>query len=453
MNLNFKLKYISISLLFVLGWIISGCSSDNLQNRDNPELSPLKIGAEIKPEKTTRGYQASGPIIAGDYYLTYRNSDNVADLAKVSFYDGVGYVTKNDISLDWNGVGENITDKNTAIFILDNVPGEDQTEDCIVQFEENTPYQAGKFDTDGGTNDLLWGVKQVARETPVINFDLHHCMSRILLEVTVEENSEILTEGLNLENAIAKISCLQLKPEKYNRLSGDLILPEEIKSEDLVLVNSENSWFDNEEITEDEIKKTIYKSYDFVIPPQELHVGENRPRLSITLKKNNGEEVTYSGFIPNIMVREEEDGTIIPMTLSLLRGNVMTLHVRLSPEPLEIIFLPVTVAEWVDKGTFIIGAKQAELNDSNFSDFIEALNRGEESELTKYGYKNSDGSWVFNIFKDFELKLSDISNKVNSDLPFTFAMHNWTVNILDDNGDILYEIKKAETLVKLLKSA
>lgn len=450
-------KYTLLGLIsFVTGALAVSCSQNGEPETDSLESYQVRIGAQITPLNQTRAYQEAGQVEEGMFYLTYLNSNGEDDLARVEFFKGAGYVTKNDKVLEWTDIGTNTT-TSLSVFFLDNVPANNQTTDCMVEFNEQYhPFDAGKFDDDEGSNDLLWGMNQVARETPVVNFDLFHCMSRVNLQVTLETGTDAPIKSMDLENAKVKITKLQLRPEKYDRKTGNLILPdreEEGSVEDLWLLDDSNRWAFVSESSEDGVEKKIFLSHDFVLPPQDLTSDENRSRLSITIPGLNGaEDVTYSGFIPRVMEKVQEDNSIVPMTLSFLRGNVLTFHVRLSPEPLEIIFLPATVADWVDKGTFIIGVKQAELDTTNFLNFVEAFNANNESELTKYGYKDTDGVWVFNIFKDLTFKYSEISNIITVDTPFTFALHGWTVTITDDNGETLYDIKKADTLVKLMKS-
>lgn len=454
MSLHKNIGYISFLPLFLLVWLATACSADGIITESEAYSPVFKVGAQIMPVNQTRAYQASGIVNEGTYYITYKNSNSEDDFATVEFLNGTGTILKGSKQLEWTDIGYNDSES-ISTFYLDNVSGENQTSDCTVSLDDSTPFVAGIFDDEEGSNDLLWAQREISRNSPVVNFQLNHCMARINVEVTLDNSLEDEPfKELDLEkDAIVKITSLVHTPIKYERLTGNLVLPENPEYKELVMVNtSEDLNWKSIEGTDDK-ETVIYNTLDFVLPPQELLTNEDRPRLSITVPVG-GEMKTFSGLIPRVMEMLTPDGSIIPMTLSLLRGHVITLHVRLSPDPLEIIFMPVTVQDWVNKGTFLLGVNQAGLDSENdLENFILAVNSGEEKEISKFGYKNSDGIWVFNIFCDMTFQESDISGifKDTEIGNFTFAMHGWTVTVVGENDEIICEIGKAVDLVNFLK--
>lgn len=454
-----KLSHVLHSLLIVsLGYIVTSCEQ-NPGNNAGPESGmPLKIGAQIKGVNSTRAYRASGPVEEGSFHMTYINTDHQICTANVEFNGGIGTVTTTEgENLEWTAIGFNRDSETISTFYLDNVKRDDNDIDHqqIIELGNDNPFKASLFDDNEGSNDLLWGTRQISRNSPIVNFELHHCMSRICLEITVENNSEGLVKDPDVKNATAWISSLLHDPEKYDKLKGELIFPEYPVYKDLKLVNPEDpttSW----EITEENNAGqdiTIYKSKVYVLPPQELLTDEHRPRLYVSVPGKNGESPTvYSGLIPRVMEMKQDDGTIIPMNLSLLREYYLTFHVKLSLEPLEIIFMPVTVVEWIEKGTFIIGAYQSGLyNEEDMKKMIEAYNNMDEEALERLGYKDRDsGNWVFNLFKDLEIDFETLNNQLHlNDLgPISFNMHGWSIYIKKEGR--FYELKKSDQIFALL---
>lgn len=452
-----------VSFLSVFSGLILISCSEKEKNLDEPYGDlPLKVGARIEGINTTRSYQEKGIVETGNYYLTYVNSDNTRTIGEVLFTGGVGEIKKDtDSSLEWGDIGYDSGSQTISTFYLDNVPFNrgKQDENFVTFSESYNPFKAGELDKAEGSNDLLWGERQISRNTPIINFQLHHCMSLLNIKLTVEKESDVLLEhDLNIDEAVVSISNILQTPEKYDRLTGRLLFPvnEGTIPQDnyklLTLVNKD--WAEDETIVNEGKETTIYTSKDYVLPPQELLTTEERPRLSVSFPTKDGETLVYSGVIPRAMEVKQEDGSTIPMPLSFLREYCLTLHIRLSLDPVEIIFMPVTVVDWVNKGTELITADQAGINDeASFLKFLEVLKQADQnsdSQLERYGYKKN-GNWIFNIFS--EMIFSDLSSLqgVLKDAQlknFSFNMHNW--NIFITVKETKYVISDSNILLDLL---
>lgn len=471
------LKYYHIiSLLSAV--ILLSCSESELMTEPTVTDVSLRIAAEIQGAKNTRTYQSSGVINEGRYYMSYINSLGESQISEVEFRNGNGHISiGNDKYLEWDQIGYNAGSETTSLFFLDNVsPDEGEQIGNIVNFtEEFNPFVAGVLDKEDGSNDLLWGERQIARNSPIVNFQLHHCMAMVNVELTYEKDINGIPEDFKIEEATVSISKLLKTPKSYNRETGELSFtrmqanegasdnPEPLEYEEITLVDKDYPWEDPDHSEKDGKEITVYKSKDFVLPPQELLTTDERPRLSIKIPMGDGDEITYSGVIPRAMEMTMTDGSTVPMTLALLREYCLTLHVRLSPDPVEIIFMPVTVVDWVDKGTVLINADQAGINDeAGFLEFINVLKNytsGQEDKLERFGYKDTGEKWKFNIFSELsfdlsdenqELKLEDIKGVLKDiALPdFTFNMHNWKIYIYSEDQN--YVLTTSEELYNFL---
>lgn len=453
---NNKINIHIFSGLISLSFVFFACSEDSELNGNAESSNFLKLVARIEGVNNTRTYQEKGPVEEGTFYMTYLNVGNSIKTSAVEFNNGVGEIkTDGDNYLEWKDIDNTLS---VATFYLDNVTGNKGIqEDYIVTFTEDyKPFVAGILDTENGINDLLWGERQIARNSPVVNFQLHHCMSLVNIELTLETQSDVLTEKeLDIDNAVVSISSLVLTPEKYDRQTGKLSFSDNPDYQTLILVDgkSEKNWQAPKFQKEGDKELTIYKSQEIVLPPQELLNDENRPRLSITFPvKNTNEEIIYSGVIPRAMEVAQPDGTVTPMTLAFLREYCLTLHVRLSLDPVEIIFMPVTVIDWVNKGSYLLTADQAGINDEqSFLKFIDILSNNETSQFERYGYIDRNGNWVFNLFSELYFKTEELKVPINKDGIglFSFSMHNWKIRITDSEGTV-HVISTSDELVVYL---
>lgn len=428
---------------------LNSCTNGGLTPPETDSAEPVRISAEVSGELYSRaGYQDQGLVTDGEYYLAYPlnvSGDNlswtvaVADFGKDG--NGLGIVTTpQGNELKWSDVGGG----SVPTFSLDNVPpGLDRnnnTDPTTVVFGDENPFVAAPFDDKYGSNDLLWGNKQVNRDTRRIDFDLHHYMSRVRLVITADETNS--QEGaLDLNGATVSISSLVLTPVSFNRLDGSLSLGDDPgRYKTLEFVNDEINW-DPEKTKpdKDNDKKIIYTTRDFVLPPQGLLDDDQRPRLTIRLQ--NGKE--YSGILPHAMeVYSSQTGDSnaagYPVALAFLKEHVLTISTLITEEPPYLVFMPVTVMEWVDKGKFLLEGHQAGIyKEAEFYDMIEQYQQNNDFQLARYGYqatreKDDDTDetiWVFNIWHSLvldedKIKGSMVRDKGQDDFEFDFNRYS-----------------------------
>ena len=406
------------------------------------------VTAEVAHMLSSRAYQADGTIVDGIYFLTYNTAANTQRAVAIVDFDkpetkGLGIVTTPENNeLTWSMIGSGV---GTPVFYLDNVPSDNYRGSAYdVRFtDEYNPFKAGLFDDEDGTNDLLWGTQQVMRGAKRIDFDLHHYMSRIRIEVTTDEEFALDNE-LDLTDATVNISSLIHSPESYNRADGSLIFAENPDYEPLVFVNPDEADLGWESIKTDDENANIkvYTTQDFVLPPQSLLDNENRPRLTITL--SNGK--SYSGILPHAMDVNPGTNESYPVTLAFLKEHILTIRTKITQDPPELSFMPVTVVEWVDKGNFTLEGHQAGIyTEAEFADLLSNYATYNEFQLARYGYITTvDGveKWVFNIWNELTLENDRIAGGmkvVSGKKDYEFHFNRYTVHVeyVDDTIESL----------------
>ena len=459
----------AVAAAAVLAFAAASCSSDadsGPSQPSQPSLSdeddrPVRISAQVSQEVLTRAngyYQESGAVTRGEYYLTYESKDSSNSVATVDFDSaeaadtGVGIATApTGDALTW----KQIAAKSNVTFCLDNVLPESDTKaddpdtpQTTVTFgtgDGENPFVAAPFDREKGTNDLLWGEKNVTVNTKKIEFDLHHCMSRVKVQVTADKTYATDDEELDLSKATVEITQLVLTPESFNRLDGTLALGESPQYETLTLVKEGEGWVlpegsdvetpegpDAESGTENiEMRTTI----DYVLPPQNLREDSERPRLVIKLE--NGD--TFSGILPHVMEVDGSYAKPYPVALAFLREHVLTLRTVISADPPQLSFMPVTVVEWVDKGSFELDGHQAGIySAADFVDLITQYNAGKKFQIARYGYvaKPDEGEyagqeiWIFNFWNHVSLTSAQIKKMTNpSEKDFIFSTNGFTISV------------------------
>ena len=366
---------------------------------------------------SSRGVINSGPIETGTYFITYTlKSNSEYALENVEFdksiMDNRGYVPS---GLQWSLIKNNQ-------FFMDNVDPTLNTTATVqnVIFGSNNPFVGAivvpdedKEEDYVAENDLLWGSATPATNAKTIDFSLHHVMSKLKIQVTVDKTNAIGKE-FDFENAEVTISNVVTKPYSYDRLTGTVSLSEEPIYETIYLVDMKEGgaqldWQSIEEDPEDSNMKT-YTSYDFILPPQGLKEDNTRPKLSIKVKTEEYPEgKVFSGYLPHSMEVATAGENGAPIPLSFLREHYLTLRTVLSKEPPQLLFQPVWVYKWVDKGEFTADGYQAGVYDKeDFDDLITYYNTGNEAQLRRYGKKGINGTWQFNIFGNLELEKNDI---------------------------------------------
>lgn len=465
----------------LLALVLSGCTGTGESADPEPGTgSRITVAAELSGMLYSRAEgseeESDDRIVrTGQYYLTYPqdNPSGVNTIALVDFDkttpNGVGIVTIPDgTELAWSKVGGG----NTPTFYLDNVPGSLDAEydgtpgshPTTVQFAEgNNPFVAGLFDET--KNDLLWGTKQVQRAPgrDEIDFDLHHYMSRIRVQVTVDREYA-LEDELILDGAAVEISSLAQTPLSYNRLDGSLALGDDPVYTTLKLVDPQaegpvSDWQSRERDPNDPENEniTVFTTCDFVLPPQGLQEDEQRPRLTIRLQ--NGK--VYSGILPHAMEVDYPDKeNPYPVTLYFLREHILTIRTRITQDPPELVFMPVQVVNWVNKGTFTLEGHQAGIySEADFENLIRNYENYNEAQLARYGFiaDVDDGSgqmvrqWIFNFWQAVELVEADIAGRMvveGGKLDYTFAFNNYT-NLLEGTDGKIRKLEREPGIAEL----
>lgn len=462
----------------VILFAMVACSSEDRVVADPEEGEALIVTAEVASQLHSRAqnYDELGNVTGGSYRLSYplANANNSYTVAQVNFKEdgdipsGIGYVsTFNSNQLKWKDVGGS-----APTFYLDNVIPKGDTDKAtstVIYFTDDyNPYKAALFNED--ENDLLWGEKQVQNGTTKnINFELHHNMARLRVQVTVDQ-----TNGdLDLTNATVEISSINQVPLSYNRLDGSLTLREVENETDeayrevytsLTLVDPKNG------LNWEKSEKDVYVSQDFVLPPQNLLENTYRPRLIITFNMD-GEKRVYSGILPyamSIYKENEADNTKYPVTLSFLKEHILTIRTVITGDPPELIFMPVWVVNWVYKGEFSLEAHQSGIYKAEeFYKLIDYYRAGNEYQLTRYGrlITEEGKKWVFDFFHYVTLDYKEIYGKmkreeVEANTDFSFDFKGYTVTVVqyeeengeyqrDENGELIIKESKSVTSEEL----
>ena len=442
---------------------LTSCVADS---PEGPVEAPdaIRIKASMADELATRGVITSGDVKSGTFYIMFtRKSTSQFDIEPVLFdksvMDSQGYVPS---GLQWSLIKNNV-------FYMDNVPpainkGSDVEN---VVFGSDNPFVAGMVVPDVeieedyvASNDLLWGTETPPTNANAIAFNLHHAMSKLKVQVTVD-NTNAVGDQYDLTNAEVTLSNIITKPATYNRKNGNISLGDKPEYETITLVDMAEGgngldWCETRVDSDDPENKVIYTTFDCIVPPQSLDAGEYRPKLTIKVKtKDYPDGKVYSGYLPHSMELVEAGPQAAPMTLSFLREHYLTIRAVISNEPPELILQPVWVYQWVDKGEYTVDGYQAGVyNEDDFMELIGYYDAGNDTQLRRFGKKNANGSWTFNLFGNFELEESTISGSMRPDgvkPPYSFFLDDFfTIYVVRQNGDKL-EIKGSAGAKELYK--
>lgn len=448
---NKKTNIILIFSLFFLS--LSSCS----ESEDVKETGDsLIISAGIEPILATRTYLESGNIEEGLFHLTFpqvsesNTTDITYKIAEVNFIRTTGIpLDAEGKELSWQNIGYDGPGSVVSTLFLDNLS--EDGEGTLVELSSTNAYRAGKLDKDAGSNDLLWGSLTSDRTQRQLNFQLHHCMSRVCVKILIERSD--IQDPIELTDAAVQISDLALTPVRFDRTTGRLDLGESPVYSTLKFVESVEDWEIknyNDPLNPDYI---CYQTKDFILPPQELKKDLTRPQLTISIPTPNGEPRIYEAVLPNAMTLISKEGVAYPTTLSFMRELYLTLTVLIKNDDLEVKFMPVTVVEWVDLDRISFSGTQAGIYSAqDFYDLISSYKDSREDILFHYGYKTAENKWVFNIFIDgISLELSRIEGKMVGD-DYSFNFHNHNVSIFGDNEsfEILNGRQGEERLCEIL---
>lgn len=441
--------FLRLSAAFSVVVLAAGCLSGSKTGNDPEEGPSVLLSAEVARQIYTRS-DPDGVVREGEFYLTYPPVSGTPLLATVHFgmnneLPEMGIVTDgNGKELKWIHVF-----RPNPTFYLDNVPpalSDGSSADSVTEIRldpDKNPFKAGLFDEK--SNDLLWSSVTATHGAKTVHFDLHHNMARVRVEVTVDRTNEKEQGDLDLDGAKVYITSLIHDPVSYNRLDGSLALGDDPEYKDLVLVderdgnNDKMSWRTREAI--DEVKD-IYATQDFVLPPQGLLEDAQRPKLVIELKSG----ATYSGILPHAMLVMDENADptdpttpTYPVALHFLKEHILTIRTTITEDPPELIFMPVTVVQWVDKGNFTIEAHEAGIyTATEFSRLIGYYANNNEYQLVRYGKQvqeegSTDKKWAFVFFHsvtlDYDTIAGSMSDRTNGQDDFYFVFNNYAVYV------------------------
>ena len=449
--------------LFIVGFLCSSCIMEQQRDEDiMPEGGAIRVQARLAKTLSSRAYQEEGVVESGQYFLSYPQSgNNQYVVGTVTFgiesSPGMGIAkSSQNTELKWSDVGNSPT-----TFMLDNVqpsPDNDTDSPTTVGFNENyNPFVADVFDNVDGTNDLLWGSVSVSRDTRTLAFDLHHNMSRVIVQVMIQ-HMEGTDDPIDLEGASVKITNLYPGPVSYNRLDGNFDLGDQERMKDIMIVDPTKGEKHNWTSVDEDTDNTTYISPDIILPPQSLLEDVNRPKLVITLA--NGTE--YVGILPHAMLvaasNSPTEDLVYPVNLAFLKEHILTIRTVITETPPELEFMPVYVVDWVDKGEFELESHQSGIyTPEEFYKLIGYYEINNEYQLVRYGYETTiDGSsgpiWIFNFFSGVTLEYNEIFNKMHpatetakgKTKDFSFSFNNYPVFVKNGDADTAVQVNSAQ---------
>ena len=420
----------------------------------------FRIKATVCNRITTRGIP-DGKITQGNTYrFSYPQKTGIYATVPCTFTDGTGLATADDGHfLTW----ADITDyQSKYTFYLDNIPssGQAATGGVIFTEKESTITYAAGIDNEEATNDILWGSHTLdSRESVGLDFKLYHRMARLSVCVFSDNEQE-------LKNATVALDQVVLHPQSFNRLTGEVSIDKDAPQyAPIMLRDNTEEWTGTatqEPADPDKPDETItrykYETPAFILPPQSLREGEDRPRIRITIPESAGEQYagTYSAVLPTAMRVTTDDGITSMQTLRFTTGQHLTLNVTLLHDnekpPLE--FRPAVVEPWKYIDRFVASAdeegiyKLADLQ--KLITLYNKLKSGNKEkdwkrEVDRYGKPEQNGTWTFNLFNNLTFTIEE-STELFQDSEFTFNMFGHSVTI----GDETFEDKNKEELIQKL---
>lgn len=443
--------------------MLQACVADNPFERDDDPGDPnatIRVSANVKPTTSTRAYIEEGEINDSTYFLIYNKKSNSSTYghAKVDFgheegpSTGYAYYMNGDTpkELKWLEVyGSGSSD---GTFYLSNMDPDTYTTSSstsLLYWRLNNPITAAPLDKTWGSNDIILGMKKARASGGRIDFELDHVLS--LLKVTVEVYGANDKFFVDLDEAVVTISnlCRTAKtlyisnPGNFSYSSstpssgsasyydnpGPIILSSPDENTPYWEMNPANGG----ETPEDQAAgRKVYATHQFVVPPQTIPPSPTpsvtpdgytggRPRLSITLPRSavmGGDvqgEITYSGLIPEVMFELDEDGAMkpTPFNIELKSGYQLNIKATINSPNTELVFAPVTVEPWQRTDVFTITTNQVGIyNETHFRNMLQAYEDGDIDELSRYGYPDGQGNYVFQLWNDVKLEDWEIRGKM-----------------------------------------
>lgn len=356
--------------------------------------------------------------------------------------------------LEWNYLLAEDAEERYS-FCLDNLSEEFETKTTEITFPDDNPYRASvlvpwNYEEANSSqyeelscNDLIWG-KVLNKKASSLTVNLNHVMASFRLRIYFDNTvgfDELIPEKVSISNIFQTTTS-------FNRLTGNFGLKDAPEEEDFTLVETFDTKF--WDIVEDPVTQILYyESPVFVVPPQDF-IQNNRPRLNVTLT-NGG---FYTGLFPRVMSIKNENGNWEDALTSFMKSYTLVMTVKISNQPSSMQFMPVTMLEWNNKGTYNFTGTQASIIDvDDLKNLISAYSKGDTSYFDHWGYYEK-GIWYFNIYRTLELDTSYAGKlKENLQIPYEFDMHYGVVTIKISENNVIYltaSNKGAEKLKKFL---
>lgn len=360
------------------GWILNACSERD-EVPSEGDGSPVCISAAVSEMESRAGTD----VTSGHFVLSYTAAGGTA-LAGVTFEGETGFpLVENSASgtgsgtvyriLDWSDV---IRTGANYVFTLDNVESELSGS---ISLDEDT-YKAQQ--EEGATNDILWNNLSVTTQGD-LHFDLRHRMSKISVEVTRDGSSSTLSD------VTVVLKNVRDKAASFDRSTGAVTAAADIPADGVTLLEDGGLAGDNAETPA------------WIFPPQTF-ADNSRPVLRVEVDGK-----AYEATLPPSMINGS-DGSGTPADLQFQAGRHLTIRARLTESitGTQIIFMPVQVEQWEDKGNLSIIASQIGVYDEeDYAELVETYNDDtmdaarKEARLAKYGtYDTESSQWTFVIF-------------------------------------------------------
>lgn len=490
MNKNLIHKFIIFSFASVL---LFSCKEDLdlISSQDTLSDDRIRVTGSIKEENSvsSRGekYIAKGNIDDGVYNLVYPTSSSYMSkvFADVTFGNSedptTGFVTYEKEGkikdLKWDDIYFSSSTA-TSPFYLHNLDKSQiktlsfsSSHEIIYYLKEDTKYIAAPLDSIHGTNDIIGGYLSSKKNATSLNFDMYHGLSLLRLHLRVFGADD--EYFIDLSDAKIYISDIytqlnELRFENFNGTFRTTAKPSSLK-DDLVIVgkvnNEERTW--NEECTHYDLENNVkkYTSYDFILPPQTLSTGPDRPRLVIEIPTENvtgkvsdkGKISKFSGPLPDLMfnspISGDSEGLDSYATFQFLTGKRLTLTANLNSPDTELYFLPAQVEGWTSQREYLTLQQAGIYTLSDFQNLIFDYQKGYKNKLEQFGYiytpatdieldKEYEKNYVFQFWRNITLKKSNILNSMDlnyndPEINFTFFFNGCTISIEEDNGEII----------------
>lgn len=516
-------RFILIAEL-LLSALLSSCVNDDLFiSQIEDDNDNIRIRANVMPPEQTRAYYGSSQeperVTSGLWYFTYPKASNLSfsnaiyERATVDFnaspddpYTGFAkYINDKgeEKDLKWKHIWDNGTTSNSYYFYLHNI-NPDFYEDTYtadgspartrsyqkITFKDSSPFKAiMPLDKENGSNDIITGECSFwsSDKNKIFDFTLEHRLSLFKLNIEVypaEDNHLVNLENAtvtlnNIYTGLSSFSIYSPKSFSSSTSSSSNYYYGNYTKKDLFTIKGdpEKGEYNWESIEEDPdytyegetYRRKIYHSFEFVAPPQTF--SGTMPKFTVMVPKEDvtgaetdkGSFVEYTGYLPSSMFNYVE-GKLdpAPMATAFAGGYQLTVTASINSPETELHFSPVKVEAWISKGSFTISTNQAGIyNIDDFEKMVKAYNDEDLSELEKYGYTTSDGTFIIQFWNNLELPefLSDGTpldgcmpykyDVFDANINFAFMFNGNIVKLLDERGDLIKELESSNGQLEL----